>query len=188
MDGNYTLSDLATITNGNGLGGNNGLLFLLLIVFLMNGGAWGRGGDGYGQYATAASQQEILFNQHFNNLDNKMDRGFTSIGNGISDATFALNNTIVNGTNNVAGTVVAEGRAMADKMCELKTAVHAEGEATRAMIQQNKIESLQAQVNKLQMDQALCGVVRYPNQMVYAQAGSPFCNYTGTGCNACGNI
>ena len=62
MDGNgYNLSDLAAVMgNGAGFGGaNGGLLFLLLIVFLMNGGAWNRG-DGYGQYATAASQQEIL--------------------------------------------------------------------------------------------------------------------------------
>lgn len=187
MEGNgYNLSDLAAVMgNGNGFGGNNGLLFLLLIVFMMNGGAWNRGD--YGNYASAASQQEILYNQHFNNLDNKMDRGFTSIGNGISDATFALNNTVVNNANNIAGTVIAEGRATADKLCELKTVVHAEGEATRAMLQQNKIETLQQQINKLQMEQAMCGVVRYPNAMTYTAGGSPFCNYPGNGC-ACGNI
>lgn len=183
MDGmNYTLSDLATITNGNGFGGNNALLFLLLIVFLMNGGAWGNRNMG-DLGATAASQQEILYNQHFNNLDNKMDRGFTSIGNGISDATFALNNTIVNGTNNVAGTVIAEGRAMSDKLCELKTAVHAEGEATRAMIQQNKIDSLQAQVNDLKMAQNFCGI---PRINPYGYGVYAYQNQCG-GCN-CGNI
>lgn len=179
---NMTLSDIAAVTgNGTGFGGNNGLMFLLLIVFLMNGGAWNRGVGEFGQYATATSQQEILFGQRFDNLDNKMDRGFTSIGNGISDATFALNNTIVNGTNNVAGTVIAEGRAMSDKMCELKTAVHAEGEATRAMIQQNKIDSLTAQVNELKMAQNFCGIPRI-NPYGYQVVPNPSC-----GCN-CGNI
>ena len=162
MDGmNYNLSDLAAVMgNGNGWGGNNGILFLLLIVFLLNGNGWNRGYGDFGQYATAASQQEILFNQHFNNLDNKMDRGFTSIGNGIADATFALNNTIVNGNNNVAGTVIAEGRAIADKLCNLKEVTHAEGEATRAMIQQNKIETLQSRVNTLEMQNMFCGIPR----------------------------
>ena len=66
--------------------------------------------------------------------------------------------------------------------------VQLSAQSVAQMDQQNKIETLQQQVNKLQMDQALCGVVRYPNQMVYAQAGSPFCNYTGNGCANCGNI
>lgn len=187
MEGtNYNLSDLAAVMgNGGGFGGNNALLFLLLIVFMMGGGTWGynRGAGEFGQYATAASQQEILFGQQFQNLDNKADR----LGDGISSATYALNNTIVANANNIAGTVIAEGRATADKLCELKTAVHAEGEATRAMLQQNKIETLQQQIAKLQMDQALCGVVRYPNAMTYTAGGSPFCNYPGNGC-ACGNI
>lgn len=185
MEGNYNLSDLAAVMgNGNGFGGNNGLLMLLLIVFLIGGGTWGNRGMGeFGQYATASSQQEILFGQQFQGLNDRMDRGFTAIGNGISDATFALNNTIVNGTNNVAGTVIAEGRAMADKMCELKTAVHAEGEATRAMIQQNKIDTLQAQVNDLKMAQNFCGI---PRINPYGYGIYAYQNQCG-GCN-CGNI
>ena len=46
------------------------------------------------------------------------------------------------------------------------------------VISQNKIESLQAQVNKLQLDQAMCGVVRYPNGATYNAGGFPF----GCGC------
>lgn len=163
MESNYSLSDLAAVTNGNEFGMGGGFL-TLIVLFLLLGGNWNRGGD-YGQFATAASQQEILFNQHFNNLDNKMDRGFTSIGNGISDATYALNNTIVN-----------EGRSMQAAIGDVKSAVHAEGEATRAMLQQNKIESLQAQVSQLQLAQQMCGVVRYPMQSTYTVPGNPFCN------------
>lgn len=174
MESNYSLSDLAAVTNGEGWGAGGGLWILIILFFLigMGGGGWNRGGD-YNQYATAASQQEILFNQHFNNLDNKMDRGFTSIGNGISDATYALNNTIV-----------GEGRGIQAAIGEVKTAVHAEGEATRAMIQQNKIESLQAQVNQLQLAQQMCGVVRYPMASTYTVPGNPFCSCnSGCGCN-----
>ena len=50
-------------------------------------------------------------------------------------------------------------------------------------IQQNKIESLQSQVNQLQLQSAMCGVVRYPNAITYNAGFSPFCN-NGC-CNSC---
>lgn len=184
MDGTgLTASDVALIGNG-GMNGMNGFFWVFALLLLAGGGFgnFGNRGD-YSQFATAASQQEILFNQHFNGLDNKMDRGFTAIGNGISDATFALNNTIVNGNNMVAGTVVNESRGIQDKLYDVKTAVHAEGEATRAMIQQNKIETLQGRINQLELQNAMCGVVRYPNSMAYDAGRSPFCNCN---CNCCG--
>lgn len=176
---NMTLSDIAAVTgNGTGFGGNNGLMFLLLIVFLMNGGAWNRGVGEFGQYATAASQQDILFGQKFSDLDNKMDR----LGNGIADLGYANLQNMNAMQTALGGAIVSEGRAMADKMCELKTAVHAEGEATRAMIQQNKIDSLTAQVNELKMAQNFCGIPRI-NPYGYQVVPNP----TVCGCN-CGNI
>lgn len=39
-----------------------------------------------------------------------------------------------------------------------QTAVHEEGEKTRAMMQQNKIDALQARVNELYTSQQLCGI------------------------------
>lgn len=48
---------------------------------------------------------------------------------------------------------------------------------------QNKIESLQAQVNQLYIDKQLCGIVRYPTSSSYASP-NPFC---GCGCGI-GNI
>lgn len=42
-------------------------------------------------------------------------------------------------------------------------------------ISQNKIESLQNQVNQLQLAQAVAGVVRYPMQSTYSAGGNPFC-------------
>ena len=177
MDQNgYSLSDLAAIVNNDGFGGSNGMWLLIILFFLGMGGngLFGRTGE-LGQYATAASQQEILFGQQFQNIDNKIDR----IGNGIADSTFALNNAITNGTNVVASQVVAEGRNLGDKMCELKTAVHNEGEATRAMIQGNKIEELQAQVTELKNAQMFCGI---PRINPYGYGVYPYAN-NGCGCN-----
>lgn len=60
-------------------------------------------------------------------------------------------------------------------------AIQAEGAATRALIQENKIEALQGKVNKLELDQAMQGVVRYPNMFAYNAGNNPFCG-CGTGC------
>lgn len=48
---------------------------------------------------------------------------------------------------------------------------------------QNKIEALQGRVNQLELQNAVCGVVRYPNSMAYSAGTSPFCNCGGCGCN-----
>lgn len=189
MNENLTLSDIAAVTNSDGFGGNNAWILILMFLVIFNGGGYygNRTGE-LNQYATAASQQEILFGQQFQNIDNKLDR----LGNGIADATFALNNSVKDGNAAVASAVITEGRStqaqiaqfnsdQAMRDCAIKEAVHAEGEATRAMIQQNKIESLQAQVNELKTQNMFCGIPRI-NPYGYQVVPNPTC-----GCN-CGNI
>lgn len=44
---------------------------------------------------------------------------------------------------------------------------------------QNKIDALQSKVNQLELQNAVAGVVRYPQSMTYAYNGNPFC---GCGC------
>lgn len=195
MNEGYTLSDIAAV-GGNGMfGGNNSIVTLLLLFALISGnGIFGRGD--YGQYATAASQQEILFGQQFQNLDNKIDR----LSNGLADLGFALNNSIKDGNAMVAGRVVDEGRGLqmqlADHNCSIQknmdsvrfdmsnyaSAIQATDTANTQKIldvlAQNKIETLQGRINQLELQNAMCGVVRYPNGMTYNAGTSPFC-----GCN-----
>lgn len=49
-------------------------------------------------------------------------------------------------------------------------------------LQQNKIESLQAQVSALELQNATQNVVRYPNSWTYNAGMSPFCGCGGCGC------
>lgn len=58
--------------------------------------------------------------------------------------------------------------------------ITAQIQSVKDMISQNKIESLQAQVNQLQMQNQLAGVVRYPNNTVYS-VPSPCFNGCGCG-------
>lgn len=179
---------------GNGGWGDNNMCWIIVVFLIFMGGmgggfGWNRQGE-LGQYATAASQQEILFGQQFSRIDDRL----ASIGNGICDSTFALNNSIT-----------SEGRALQTQIancccenrlatanlaaqmnqntCDITTAIHAEGEATRQLIQTNEIQALHDKVFSLEMDNRMYGVVRYPNGYVYNAGASPFCN---GGC--CGNI
>lgn len=53
-------------------------------------------------------------------------------------------------------------------------------QSVKDMIAQDKIETLQNQVNQLQLAQAVAGVVRYPMQSTYCSGANPFC---GCGCS-----
>ncbi len=200
METGYSLSDVAAATgNGmNGFGGEGLWIFALLILLFGGGfGGFNRTGE-FGQYASAASQQEILFGQQFQGLDNKIDR----IGNGIADATFALNNTIHNAQDVVGGAVTNEGRniqmQLADCCCKNQQNVDAlryemanqfasTNANTTAQTQkildaicQNKIETLQAKVNQLETQNMFCGI---PRINPYGYGVYPYNN----GCS-CGNL
>lgn len=55
-------------------------------------------------------------------------------------------------------------------------AIQAEGNATRQMMQQDKIEALQQKVQGLELQNAMNGVVRYPMSTAYNAGYNPFCN------------
>lgn len=156
-------------------------------------GGFNRQGD-YGQYATAAAQQEILFGQQFGRIDDRL----TNIGNGICSLGYEtqrnfgqLGMTVMQTGNNIQSQLAdccCENRlatanlsAQMDRQtCDITTAIHSEGEATRKLIQENEIQALRSRVASLEMDNRMCGVVRYPNGYTYNAGPSPFC-----GCNNC---
>ena len=63
-------------------------------------------------------------------------------------------------------------------------AVRDEGNATRQMMQQDKIDALRDKVNGLEMQNAMAGVVRYPMSTAYNAGYNPFCN-CGNNWNGC---
>lgn len=181
-------------------GGAWWIIVLFLFVFMGNGwGGFNRQGE-FGQYATAASQQEILFGQQFGQINDRL----TNLGNGICSLGYdmqgnigqlgkevalgqsGLNQTILQTGNSLQkqiGDCCCENRlavanlgAQMDRQtCEITSAIKAEGEATRALMQADTIQRLRDQVNALQMDNRMYGVVRYPNGYSYNAGPSPFC-------------
>jgi hypothetical protein len=121
MDSNYSLSDIATVTNGNRNNGMFGgdwsawiILFLLFGLFGNNGfggfgGFGGGGGSGFQGFATRAD-----INEGF--ALNGITNGITAIQQGICDSTYALNNTINSGFHGVE-------RQLADCCCGTQRAI-----------------------------------------------------------------
>ena len=174
-----SLADIAAVTGGNNGFGNNGL-WLFAILALMNGGfGWGNrnyGGGDFGQYATAASQQEILFGQQFNRLEAKGD----NIANGIADATYALTNSL----NAVGSKVDAAKYEAALGFASVNANIDNKFAALEKSNLEQRIAAQATQIQQLQLQSAMCGVVRYPMASAY-YAPNPFCNCN-SGCS--GNI
>lgn len=197
---NFSLSDIAAVIgnkDGDGFGFGGGGLLLVVVLFLffvMFGGGFNRNGD-YGQYATAAAQQEILFNQQFGQINDRL----TNIGNGICSLGYDMQGNIgqlgkemalaQNGTNMTimqnANSIQAQ---LAECCCNTQRAidgVNANLEAKFAALEKSALEQRiaeqSARIASLEMDNRMYGVVRYPNGYTYNAGMSPFC---GGGCCA----
>ena len=55
----------------------------------------------------------------------------------------------------------------------------AQAQAIKNMFMENKMDAMQNRINQLELQNALAGVVRYPNGWTYNAGNSPFCG----GCN-----
>lgn len=208
---NMSLSDIAAVTRGtndnDGWGGNGAWWIIILFLFALMGGGlngWNRQGE-YGQYATAASQQEILYGQQFGQLNDRL----TNLGNGVCNLGYEmqggigqLGKEVALGQSNLQQTIMGTGNGIQQQIascccenrlatanlsaqmdrqtCDITTAIHAEGEQTRALMQANTIQQLRDKVNALELAGQMAGVVRYPTGYAYNAGPSPFC---GGGCS-----
>lgn len=194
---NYSLSDLAAVTKDADGWGGGAWWIIILFLFVFMGGGWGNRQGEFGQYATAASQQEILYGQQFGQLNDRL----TNIGNGICNLGYEMQGNIgqlgkemalaQNGTN-MAIMQSANGiqAQLAECCCTTQRAidgVNANMEAKFAALEKSQLEQRiaeqSARIASLEMDNRMCGVVRYPNGYTYNAGPSPFC---ACGCN--GNI
>ena len=173
---NYSLSDISAVMGKDGFMGGNCSWLIILFLIIFGGGFGNRFNDGIGNYATAASQQEILFGQHFQNIDNKIDR----LANGLCDSTYALNNAIT-----------GEGRAMQNQLAQYSAqtlaAIHADGEATRALINGNEMQRLREELSTAKANLNNAAQSNYLLSQIGKWYSNPPCYGTGCGC-ACGNV
>lgn len=194
---NYSLSDLAAVTKDADGWGGGAWWIIILFLFVFMGGGWGNRQGELGTYATAASQQEILFGQQFGRIDDRL----TNIGNGICNLGYEMQGSIgqlgkemalaQNGTNmTIMQSANGIQAQLAECCCTTQRAidgVNANMEAKFAALEKSQLEQRiaeqSARIASLEMDNRMYGVVRYPNGYAYNAGPSPFC---ACGCN--GNI
>ena len=146
--------------NTNDIWGGSG--FSILILFFLIFGFGGMGGVNSG-YVTKA---DLADSQTMQNLQYSISSVKDTVANGFSNQALAMNN----GFNNVQGALcsgfagVSAGLAdlgykMQNCCCELKTAFHAEGESTRALIQANTIQDLRDRLQDEKNERLATGIV-----------------------------
>ena len=212
MDGSgLSASDVLALTKDNdGLfgGGNAGGILALIIVFIL---LFGNGGWGGYNRENVATQGEVQRSFDTNTIINKLD----GITNGLCDGFYATNNSIngvnmntMQGFNSVNQGINSLGYQMqqcccenlrandslkyenAQNTCAIVNAIHADGEATRALMQANTVQELRDKIqdqqntisNFMQTQNILNSIGRYvTNPPCYQNYG--YGNY-GCGCGA----
>jgi hypothetical protein len=143
MGHEYSLADIAA-ANGGGMNSemwNNPFIYLVWLAVLGNGGLFGNrfGGGAESPAVQGALTRSDLF-EGFNNQDvNAQLRGIT---NGLSDGFYAVNTGMKDGFYGIKDAICGTNRNIDSVKYDLSTAIHAEGEATRALINANTIQEL----------------------------------------------
>lgn len=121
MRGEYSLSDIAAVTEGNGgFGGNNGAWWIIILIVLFG---YGRGFGGFGN---GGVQDSYILTSDFSQLSkqisdtyNMTDRKFDAITNGL--CTLGYDNLVQ--TNTVNANINALGTNLQGCCCDLKAQI-----------------------------------------------------------------
>ena len=197
MDTGYSLSDVAAVTRNNdgyGWGDGSFMWIFALLILGMNGG-FGWGGNRFN--GNPVTEADLCNANSFSELKNDVGRLSDQVGNmytGLQNGLCSLGYTNLENFN-------ATQRQIADCCCTTQrgidgvkfdmanyTAAINANTTTQTQkildaICQNKIEAQAQRINQLELQQAMCGVVRYPLATTYNAGYSPFC-----GCNTCPTV
>ena len=189
-----SLADIAAVTDrdrtrDDGMfGGSWGAILILFLIIMMGGGAWGTRGNaiteadlcsansftelksGVARNGEAISQMYTGLQNGISNLGYETLRNFNTLGSQLADCCCTIQRGIdsvnYNGAINTGNIIQAQERGtqkILDALCS------------------NRMADMQNQINQLQLQSALCGVVRYPTAITYGAGTSPFFS----GCNNC---
>ena len=151
MGHEYSLADIAAANGGmNNEMWTNPFIYLVWLAVLGGGGLFGNR-NGYGDAAVQGAITRSDLFEGFNNQDvNGQLRGIT---NGLCDGFYAINSSLKDGfygtQANIKDCCCTTNRNidavrfdMSKGFCDVAGAIHAEGEATRALINANTMQEL----------------------------------------------
>ncbi len=192
----YSLADLRAATEGtDGMFGGNGLWFLA-ILFL-----FGNGGFGFGGRGTPVTEADLCSSQSFSDLKNQVgrlndqqsaiarqtDNAIASIGYQNLQNTSTLASQLSDCCCTTQRAIDSVKFDMANYAAGTNAAIAEQTQKVLDAITGNRMADMQAQINQLQLQSAMCGVVRYPTATTYATTCNPFFGGYNVGCG-CANI
>lgn len=164
----------------------NGNWWWIIVIFALLG--WGRNGE---QCVSPVQMQNGFDTAE---IIGKLDRLDNVVTSGLSDGFYAMNTGLLNGfaqTKDAIGQVRFDTQVQTGEInkgiCELKydnamqtqAIMQNDGANTQKIldaIAKNKFDEMQNRINQLELQSALCGVVRYPNATTYTAGVSPYFN------------
>lgn len=179
--------------DGFGWGGSGLWLFAILALMWGGNGFFGNRGFADGRVATV---EDLNNSANFTRLESQvqgigtnMQAGFTNLGNGICSLGYQLATDFGNLSKELSTCccevkqVALENRYLAaQNTAEINANVTAQVQKVLDRMADEKAAAQAQRISQLELQQALCGVVRYPNTMTYNAGYSPFC-YNQCGCN-----
>ena len=190
-----SLADIRAVTDGenDGFGGGSWVLIILFLIIMMGGGNWG----GFGNRGNAVTEADLCSSQSFTELKQGVARN--------GDAIAGMYTGLQNGLSNLGYETLRNfntlGAQLADCCCTIQRGidgVNYNGAINTSNIIQsqerntqkildvlcgNRMADMQNQINQLQLQSALCGVVRYPTAITYGAGASPFFGGCCSTCN-----
>lgn len=204
MDTNLTASDVALLNGRNDDWGNSSFMWIFALLILANGGLWGN--NGYQpQYATqdfvqngfnfndlqdqnrdimnsitnGTAQSVAATNQaKYDNINVAKDIQ-SALTAQIGDVKMLQQQAFANQTECCCNTLRAIDGVnynQALNTAAINANVTAQTQKVLDAISGNRIADMQQQINQLQLQNAVSGVVRYPNASTYYAGTNPFCN------------
>lgn len=199
-------SDVALMNRDNGFGDGWGGMIWLFAILAMMGGGFGNGFGGNGN-AIQADVNRGFDNQNLQAQTRDILAAVTSgtaqsvaaTNQTFHDTLGIIQNRYDELARDVAGLAVGQANMLANQnecCCGIKQqlmqnnydaamrdnatnmAILTGNQKILDALSENKMEAMQNRINQLELQNALAGVVRYPNGYVYTAGNSPFC-----GCN-----
>ena len=187
MENYYSLSDIKSALGGEEGMGGGWFLIVILFLFLFGFGNNRNGMGGYCGNDGYVTTSQFESENNFRTLDNSN----RMTQNGLCQLGYEQANLINSSTAQIVGNITTEGRniqsQLADCCCTTQRAIDSlklencqNTQKILDAITTDRMAQMQNQINQLQMQNALCGVVRYPMASTWNAGSNPFC---GCGCN-----
>ena len=201
MGHEYSLSDIAAMNgNENNAMWNNPFIYLVWLAVLGRGGIFGGNGANDAAVQGAITRSDLFegfntqdINAQLRGLTNGLSDGFYATRMGINDVGYAMKDCCCGINRNIDAVRYEDAK----NTCDITTAIHAEGEATRALINANTMQALRDkledrdrelltanfQLSQQAQNAYLLGEIRPVARPAYITC-SPYTTASFCGCNA----